>query len=289
MGVTATLLLQGCAGAAPRVDFAARVAAIEKAVGGRLGAYVLDTGNGRGAGWRAGERFALCSTFKLSLVAMALREADAHRLGLDEPIAYTRADLLPNSPVTERHVDEGQMPVAALAQAAQLYSDNCAANLLLKRLGGPASLTRFWRSIGDRSTQLDHYETELNRVAPGEVHDTTTPEAMARDVARLVTVDVLSPVSVARLVDWMTRTITGMKRIRAALPGDWRGGDKSGTAAYEGLASKINDIAVFFPPGGRAPLVVTAYFEAANRTGTTRLEDEAVLKQVGEVAIAWAR
>jgi beta-lactamase class A len=283
------LLLPGCARAVPpHVDFAARMAAIEKGAGGRLGAYVLNTGDGHGAGWRAGERFALCSTFKLGLAAMTLREADAARLSLDESIAYKRADLLPNSPETEKHISEGHMPVAALAEAAQLFSDNCAANLLLKRLGGPAGLTHFWREIGDGQTRLDNYETQLNRVAPGEAHDTTTPEAMARGVARFAVGGLLAPASRARLVDWMTRTATGMKRIRAALPAGWRGGDKTGTAAYEGLASKINDIAVLFPPGGRAPLVVTGYFEAANITGKTRPEDEAVLKQVGEVAVAWA-
>lgn len=290
LGTAAALLLPGCAQAKParRIDAAARLAAIEKAAGGRLGAYVLDTGSGRGAGWRAGERFALCSTFKLSLAALALREAGAGRLRLDEHLAYTRADLLSNSPETARHVDQGSMSIAALAEAAQLYSDNCAANLLLRRLGGPAGLTRFWHGIGDRQTRLDRYEPDLNRVPPGEPRDTTTPEAMARGVARFVLGDILTPADRARLGDWMARTATGMKRIRAALPAGWRGGDKTGTAAYEGMAAKVNDIAVLHPPGGRAPLVVTAWYEAPNITGTTRPGDEAVLRQVGEVAVAWA-
>lgn len=283
------LLLPACAQAAPaRSDAAKRLAAIEQASGGRLGAYILDTRSGRGTGWRASERFAMCSTFKLSLAALALREAAAGRAALDEPLAFTRADLLGNSPETGKHVEEGRMTIAALAEAAQRYSDNAAANLLLRRFGGPAGLTRFWREIGDRQTRLDRFEPELNRVAPGEVRDTTTPEAMARGIARLLTGNVLAAADRARLAGWMSETATGMKRIRAALPADWHGGDKTGTAGYAGMATKINDIAILYPPGGRAPLLVTAYYESPSTAEAVRPQDEAVLRQVGEVAVAWA-
>jgi beta-lactamase class A len=288
-GAAGALLLPGCAQARPeRVDLSARLAAIEKAGGGRLGAYVLDTGSGRSLGWRADERFAMCSTFKLSLAALALRDEQVGRIRLDEPIAFSRADLLPNSPETEKRVGEGHMSVAELSEAAQLYSDNAAANLLLRRLGGPSALTRFWRELGDTRTRLDRFEPELNRVAPGETHDTTTPETMARSVARFAAGDVLTPPNRARLGEWMERTATGTKRIRAALPAGWRGGDKTGTASYKGLASKLNDIAVLHPPGGGAPLVVTAYYESSDSSGTLRPDDETVLRSVGEVAVTWA-
>lgn len=293
LGAGAALLLPGCSKAKPpkpikRIDAAVRLAAIEKTAGGRLGAYVLDTASGHGAGWRSGERFGMCSSFKLSLAALALREAAAGRARLDEQLSYTRAVLLSNSPETEKHVGDGKMSIAALAEAAQIYSDNGAANLLLRRFGGPAGLTRFWREIGDSLTRLDRFEPELNRVPPGEVRDTTTPEAMARGVARFLLGDVLAPSDRARLGDWMARTATGARRIRAGVPADWRSGDKTGTASYKDLATRINDIAVLYPPGGRAPLIVTAYYETAGPTETTRPEDEAVLKQVGEVAVQWA-
>ena len=293
MGAGAALLLPGCSEAKPvksvkRIGAAARLADIEKAAGGRLGAYLLDTASGRGAGWRTGDRFGMCSSFKLSLAALALREAAAGRARLDEQLAYTRADLLSNSPETEKHVEEGEMSIAALAEAAQIFSDNCAANLLLRRFGGPAGLTRFWREIGDKDTRLDRFEPELNRVPPSELRDTTTPEAMARGVARFLLGDVLAPVDRDRLRDWMARTATGARRIRAGLPADWRSGDKTGTASYKDLATRINDIAVLYPPGARAPLIVTGFYETSGPTETIRPEDEAVLKQVGEVAVQWA-
>lgn len=285
----AALALSSCAMAkAPPHDWRGDLAALERASGGRLGAYVLDTGTGRGFGWRQGERFGMCSTFKLSLAALLLRQGDAGLINLDEVIPYGRADLLAHAPVTAAHVDDGGMRIGALAEATQLTSDNTAANLLLHRIGGPQAVTAFWRELGDRHSRLDRMEPAMNFVSPGDMRDTVVPEGIARSVARCVTGTVLKPASRARLIDWMERTDTGKNRLRAALPAGWRGGDKTGTASFAKMASKINDIAVFYPPAGRAPLVVAGFYESGGPFGDIRPQDEAVLRQLGEVAIRWA-
>lgn len=264
----------------------AALAAAEKAVGGRLGVGILDTGSGRVVGQRLDERFAMCSTFKLALAAMVLREADAGRLSLDERIVFTKADLLSYAPVTSEHLAEGHMTVAALAEAAQTTSDNTAANLLLRRLGGPARFTARLRDAGDTVTRLDRLEPTLNLVVPGDNRDTTTPRAMAMLVAKYLTTDYLSAVSRERLIDWMVATTTGQKRIRAGFPAGWRAGDKTGTAQADEMTDKVNDIAIAFPPG-RAPIVVTAYYDSARKTGATQAADEAALAAAGRAAVTW--
>ncbi len=264
---------------------------LERSVGGRLGAYVLDTGSGQGFGWREDEPFGMCSTFKLSLAALVLREVDAGRLRADERLVWSALDVLPNSPVTGAAVGAQGMSVVALAQAAQQTSDNLAANLVMKRLGGPEALTAFWRSLGDTVSRLDRYETALNMVPPGEVRDTTSARAITGSVAQFVAGAVLSPASRDILLRWMSETTTGLKRLRAGLPQDWRGGDKTGTGMAPGMESKINDIAVLFPPG-RAPLVATCFHEPAGAPQTIRPQDEAVLAAVGQIAAdrdAWRR
>lgn len=264
----------------------AALAAAEKAVGGRLGVGILDTGSGRIVGQRLDERFAMCSTFKLALAAMVLREADAGRLSLDERIVYTKADLQSYAPITSQHLADGHMTVVALAEAAQTTSDNTAANLLLRRLGGPARFTASVRQAGDAVTRLDRFEPTLNLVVPGDDRDTTTPRAMATLVAKYLTTDYLSAASRERLIGWMVATTTGQKRIRAGFPADWRAGDKTGTAQADEMTDKVNDIAIAFPPG-RAPLVVTAYFDSVRKTGATQPGDEAALAAAGRVAAAW--
>ena len=264
----------------------AALAAAEKAVGGRLGVGILDTGSGRIVGQRLDERFAMCSTFKLALAAIVLREADAGRLSLDERIVYTKADLQSYAPITSQHLADGHMTVAALAEAAQTTSDNTAANLLLRRLGGPARFTASVRQAGDAVTRLDRFEPTLNLVVPGDDRDTTTPRAMATLVAKYLTTDYLSAAARERLIGWMVATTTGQKRIRAGFPADWRAGDKTGTAQADEMTDKVNDIAIAFPPG-RAPLVVTAYFDSVRKTGATQPGDEAALAAAGRVAAAW--
>ncbi len=264
----------------------AALAAAEKAVGGRLGVGILDTGSGRIVGQRLDERFAMCSTFKLALAAIVLREADAGRLSLDERIVYTKADLQSYAPITSQHLADGHMTVVALAEAAQTTSDNTAANLLLRRLGGPARFTASVRQAGDAVTRLDRFEPTLNLVVPGDDRDTTTPRAMATLVAKYLTTDYLSAAARERLIGWMVATTTGQKRIRAGFPADWRAGDKTGTAQADEMTDKVNDIAIAFPPG-RAPLVVTAYFDSVRKTGATQPGDEAALAAAGRVAAAW--
>jgi beta-lactamase class A len=120
----------------------------------------------------------MCSTFKLPLAALVLRAVDRGQLKLGTRLRYSKADIVSHMPVTEAHLNEGSMSVEALAQAAQVYSDNVAANLLLKQLGGPGAFTAFCRELGDSVTRLDRYEPMLNLSAPGDARDTTTPLAM---------------------------------------------------------------------------------------------------------------
>lgn len=262
---------------------------IEKATVGRLGAFVLHTGLGRGVGHRERERFGMCSTFKLSLAALVLREADAGRLRLDERLSFTRADLVAHSPVTELHADEGGMSIEDLALAAQTTSDNTATNKLLARLGGPQVITAFWRELGDTESRLDRIEPEMNFVPPGEVRDTVIPEGIARSVAKITTGDVLSPASRARLIEWMERTETGKNRIRAGVPGGYRAGDKTGTGIAHGMPNKTNDIAVLYPPNGAVPIVVVGFMESDKEYEETRPSDEAALASLGSAAVNWAR
>jgi beta-lactamase class A len=271
------------AAARPAADALAK---LERRSAGRLGVYLLDVASGRELGQRADQRFGMCSTFKLPLAAAVLREADAGRLALDERIAFGKDDMVPYAPVTEKHLEEGGMTVAALAEATQTTSDNVAANLLMRRLGGPAEVTKMFRAMGDAVTRIDRWEPEMNLVPAGEERDTSTPRAIGGLTARLFSGDLLTPASRELLRNWMIATTTGKRRIRAGLPTGWIAGDKTGTGIAPAMANKYNDVAVIWPPG-RAPVVVAAYFEASGHFEKMRAEDEAVLAEVGRIAAEW--
>jgi beta-lactamase class A len=284
--ITLTSICSGALAVTRRVDAVAKLKALE--IGNaRLGVCFLDTASGETVGNRIDERFAMCSTFKLAMVAACLREADQGRLNLSEIIKYSKADLLEWAPVTEENLAKGGMSMAALAQGAQELSDGTAANLLVKRLGGPAAVTAKLREMGDTVTRLDRYEPDLGLVLSADHRDTTTPLAYAQLVRRITTGDVLRRESRERLVGWMQNTKTGVRRLRAGIPAAWRIGNKTGTGRAEGTTNKCNDVAIIFPPG-KSPIIIAAYFDSGEYTPQTEHRHEAVLAEVGKIAAQWA-
>ena len=152
-----------------------------------------------------------------------------------------------------------------------------AGNLLLANIGGPAGLTAFARGLGDNATRLDRTEPTLNEALPGDPRDTTSPNAMATTLSKLVLGTALSPASRAQLATWMVATKTGNDRLRAGLPKSWRVGDKTGT----GERGTANDIAVIWPTG-RAPMVMTVYLTGASGTAATK---NAVIADVARAVV----
>jgi beta-lactamase class A len=264
--------------AAPLFAADTSLADIERRYGGRLGVFAIDTGSGRTLAHRADERFLMCSTFKGLLAAQVLARVDAGKESLERPVHYSAKDLIFTSPVTKANVAQGVMTVGALCQAIVEVSDNTAAILLMRSVGGPAALTQFVRSLGDNVTRSDRYEPTSNTY--DGVLDTTTPRAIATSARRILLGDVLSAQSRHQLEAWMVSCKPGLKRIRAALPADWIAGDRPGTSVDE----ETNDYAIVRPPG-RAPLLVAAYYDARDVSMEVR---ESVLREAGTVFVKWA-
>ncbi|MEM9310662.1 MAG: class A beta-lactamase, partial [Pseudomonadota bacterium] len=222
--------LSGCVppDQSPSGRLVAQLRMIEAAADGTLGVELYDTGTAMSVGLNAERRFGHCSSFKLSLAAKVLAEDARGLIDANRRITWTKDDLMFVSPFTQERLEEGAT-LRELAEFTQKYSDNAAANLLLREFGGPAALTGFWRTIGDEVSRLDRIEPALNNVPITEVRDTTTPAAMARTVATLLYGDAMPEAARATLKQWMIDTGTGVRRVRAGLPDDWLAGDKTGT------------------------------------------------------------
>ncbi|MET8674933.1 Exo family class A beta-lactamase [Streptomyces albidoflavus] len=236
-------------------DAERRLAGLERASGARLGVYAYDTGSGRTVAYRADELFPMCSVFKTLSSAAVLRDLDRNGEFLSRRIFYTQDDVEQADGAPETGKPENLangMTVEELCEVSITASDNCAANLMLRELGGPAAVTRFVRSLGDRVTRLDRWEPELNSAEPGRVTDTTSPRAITRTYGRLVLGDALNPRDRRLLTSWLLANTTSGDRFRAGLPDDWTLGDKTGAGRY----GTNNDAGVTWPPG-RAPIVLT--------------------------------
>ncbi len=251
---------------------------LEKELGGRLGVCAINTANQRRLSYRGAERFPLCSTFKLMAAAAILDQAARTPGLLEQRIAFRREDLVNYSPVTEQHLSDG-MTLAALCAAALQYSDNTAANLLLSQLEGPSGLTRFARRIGDTAFRLDRREPELNTAIPGDPRDTTTPDAMAATLEKLVLGNVLARAGREQLQAWLRGNTTGAQKIKAGLPADWQIGDKTGSGNY----GTANDVAFLIPPN-RAPVMLAIYTTHRDLHAEARND---IIAQATRRVVAW--
>ena len=272
----------GCVRAEPKASQEAAPAAeafdlssLEQQNGGRLGFVAHDTGSGRRLAWRGEERFVYCSTFKMYLAAATLLRVQAGAERLDREIAITRADMTNNAPVTEPAIGR-TLPVERLMQGTVEVSDNPAANLLLRAMGGLEPMRDFYRGIGDATTRVDRFEPEMNRLDGDK--DTIQPARSAANIHRLF-VDASTPLSAeskALLLGWMFAAPTGMARIRAGVPEGWRVAHKTGTGGY----GPTNDIGILYPPSG-APVILAAYYHAAS----DRPENESVIAEATRLAL----
>ncbi|MFI6864753.1 class A beta-lactamase [Streptomyces sp. NPDC050421] len=230
----------------------ARLRELERVHGARVGAFAYNLATGAAVRHRADERFPMLSTFKTLAAAAVLRDLDRDGEVLGRLVRYTKEDCVSDSLVTDTpECIASGLTIAQLCDAAICDSDNTAANLLLRELGGPRAVTRFSRSIGDPVTRLDRWEPELNSAEPGRRTDTTTPAAVAHDYARLVLGDVLEPHDRERLTGWLLNCRTSGTRFRAGLPPEWTVADKTGGGSY----GSCNDVGIAWTPDG-APVVL---------------------------------
>ena len=245
---------------------------LEKAFGGRLGVFAVDTGNGREIAYHADDRFAYASTHKVfTATAILHRREDLNRM-----ITIRKSDLVPNSPITEKHLDR-PMSLRSVLDAALRYSDNTAGNAIFREIGGPAGLTADLRRLGDTVTRVDRIEPALNETSPGDVRDTTTPRIWAADLRAAALGDGLPADQQAVLTGIMRANTTGAHVIRAGVPADWQVADKTGTAEY----ATRNDIAVLWPPH-RAPIVLAVLSDRAQKDAKT---DDNLIAQAASAVV----
>jgi beta-lactamase class A len=267
----------------PAGRLAAELRLIEADAGGTLGVEIFDTVSGMSLGLNQDRRFGHASSFKFSLAALLLQRHAAGTINADKHVMWSEADMLSPAPFTRERIATGAT-LRELARATQTTSDNPAANILLRQMGGPAGLTAFWRSIGDEASRMDRYEPENNLVPSSEFRDTATPAAMARNVAKIIYGDVLPEAERAELKGWMIETQTGVRRVRAGLPEGWVAGDKTGTSGLIG-GTEYNYIDIGFAEGpkGQPPLTFACYFRARQTEDEMLPRGELALARVGKV------
>ena len=284
---------------------------------GTLGVAILDISTGRMRGINADQPMPMQSVFKLPLAIAVMDAADKGRLSLDEEVTLTRDQLsVAHSPIAEAFPGRTDYTIEELIRAAVAQSDNTAADILLKRIGGPEALTRFFQERGIESFRVDRYEYELQpqsvglpeftgqwigsdaiteakeqlpldrqraalRIYLADPRDRVSPADMVNILAMLANGQLLSPESTQKLMDILESTSTGTDRLKAGVPEGATVYHKTGTgASVDGVASAINDVGIIELADGRR-LAVAAFLAGSDLSSEDRA---AIIAEVARIA-----
>nr|WP_063865164.1 carbenicillin-hydrolyzing class A beta-lactamase VHH-1 [Vibrio harveyi]AAF23817.1 beta-lactamase [Vibrio harveyi] len=204
---------------------------LKKHISGRIGVSVWDTQTDEHWDYRGDERFPMMSTFKTLACATMLSDMDNEKLDKNATAKVEERNMVVWSPVMDRMASQTTR-IEHACEAAMLMSDNTAANIVLRSIGGPRGVTTFLRSIGDKATRLDRFEPRLNEANPGDKRDTTTPNAMVNTLHTLLEGDALSYESRIQLKIWMQDNKVSDSLMRSVLPKGWSIADRSGAGGF---------------------------------------------------------
>ena len=231
---------------------------------GRLGvtATVLETG--QTISYAGRDPFPMASTVKIAIAGAYLAGVDSGRFNLDQLYRRGRAVLT----------------ASRLIEQMLIRSDNGAADILLKAVGGTAGVNAWLSRAGIRGQRMDRTiarlvlddrgrtgrmvaaslprtpqevaqsatfsdDGEVNPAFVGDARDTSTPSAMVQLLAKLHKGRLLEPATTRYLFDIMARCVTGARRIKGMLPAGTPVAHKTGT-----LAGISDDVGIMTLPNG---------------------------------------
>jgi len=294
----------------------------DRAKPGTLGVAIQDLTTGQIISFNGETRFPLQSAFKAPLGAAVLAEVDAGRLKLDEMLTIRDVDLSPPpSAIADAWPGRTDYAVGELLERAVGDGDNTAADLLMKRIGGPGAVTAWLQGRKVNALDVDRYERQLQPDMYGmasfragwkgeaayraaletipaaqrrratlaylaDPRDTATPLAALRFLEALNQGELLSPASTRRLVAIMGASRGGSGRLGAALPDGASLAHVSGTARTDlGFTPVVNDVGIYTLEDGRRFSV--AVFLSG--TSLNPEERDRVIADVGRIMIKAAK
>ncbi|UXN02362.1 class A beta-lactamase [Bartonella sp. HY406] len=228
----------------------------EHRLNAQIGVAIFDTQTNQTVSYKGNELFPLNSTHKTLICAALLKGFDNKQIDITEKVEFSKTDIIEYSPITKNQTKSKSMNWLDLCSAAVSYSDNTAANLIHKKVGGPQAMNHFFKQLKDHTTRLDRFEPELNSAINGDLRDTTSPNAIAYTLKELLFSNFLSPSSRKQLIQWMIDDKVADALLRSKLPNDWKIADKTGAGGF----GSRGIIAAVWPKTDK-PIIIAIYIK----------------------------
>ena len=253
-----------------------------------IGAFLVETGQAAYLG-RDGHH-PMQSVYKLPIAMSVLKMIDEGKVRLDQEISITPDDFVRvgfYSPIRSNNPNGVVMPVAEILSRSVSESDGTASDVLLDLAGGPSQVMNYLKSIGISNMIVADSEKSISKDWITQYRNWATPAASINLLRAVHERRAgLSEQTTMLLLNLMTETKTGDRRLKRGLPEGASLAHKTGTGGTEGgITGATNDIGIITLPDGRHILIAVYVSDSPAHTGVR----ENVIADAARVVIErWA-
>jgi beta-lactamase class A len=224
------------------------------------------------------------SVFKFPLALVALHLVEQGKFSLDQPIRFLASDRIPHaySPLQDKYpAAEVDVPLRELLRVAVSLSDNAAADVVLRIIGGPSIVDSYIKSIGVSGFHIEDNEQSLHRDVAIQYRNWFEPAGAVQLLRRISDNSPLTAEHTQLILEWMKDSLTTPSRIKGDLPSGTVVMHKSGSSGTKnGVTFATNDIGLITLPDGRR-LAIAVFITDSTADETTR---NAVIARIAKAA-----
>jgi len=225
------------------------------------------------------------SVFKLPVAITALHLVEEGKIMRNQPVRFLPSDrILPrtHSPLQDKYPDGNvDIPLRELLQLEISESDNVAADIALRTVGGPAIVNDYMESLGVQGFHLEDDEQGLARDVKVQYRNWFEPAGAVQLLRRISDDSPLTAEHTRMLLQWMQDASSGAGRIKGKLPAGTIVMHKTGSSGTrDGVAFATNDVGLITLPDGRR-LAVAIFVTDSKANDDAR---DAVIARIAKAA-----
>ena len=226
------------------------------------------------------------SVFKAPLAVATLHLIEQRKFRLDQPIAFRPADRIPPqvwSPLQKQYPNANvDVPLGELLHLAVSQSDNVAADIVLRTVGGTGVVEDYMTAVGITGFHLQDTEAAMHADHTLQYRDWFEPAAAVQFLRLLADHSPVNPEHTGLMFDWMLNNPRGAGRISGQLPEGTVVLHKAGTSDTEnGLTNAWNDIGLIEMPNGKKLAIAVFITDSTEREDATR---DSVIARIAKAA-----
>lgn len=233
---------------------------VAEAAKGRVGVGAVLVETGAAAYLDRTGHYPMQSVYKLPIAMAVLKMVDEGKVRIDQEVSITPDDFVRpgfHSPIRNANPQGIVLPLGEILRFSISESDGTASDVLLDLAGGPIAVMTYLNAIGVGDLTVADSEKSISKDWETQYRNWSTPEASVKLLRSLHDRRAgLSQQTTTLLLNLMTETETGDRRIKRGLPELASVAHKTGTGGTEkGITGATNDIGIITLPDGRHVLL----------------------------------